>query len=78
MASYPFLEIEIEHECDPEPHVIHSISLFDSIMTPVCLPDFFHIPESTLNPEPVHHEIESPISYDHTSLIGKVCEHQIF
>ena len=27
--------------------------------------------ESTLNPVPVHREIESPISYDHTSLMGK-------
>ena len=26
----------------------------------------------------VHCEIESPISYDHTSLMGKVCEHQFF
>ena len=47
-------------------------------MTLISLPDFFSIPESTLNPVPVHREIESPISYDHTSLIGKVCEHQFF
>ena len=33
---------------------------------------------SILNPVPVHCEIESPISYDHTSLMGKVCEHQLF
>ena len=45
-------------------------------MTPVSLPDFFSIPESTLNPVPVHCEIESPISYDHT--MEKVCEHQFF
>jgi len=31
-----------------------------------------------LNPVPVHREIGSPISYDHTSLMGKVCEHQFF
>ena len=37
LASYPFPEIEIE----PEPPVGNSISLFDSIMTPVSLPDFF-------------------------------------
>jgi len=35
LASYPFPEIEIEPECDPEPHLSGSISLFDSIMTPV-------------------------------------------
>ena len=41
LASYPFSEIELELESDPEPHVCNSISLFDSIMTPVSLPDFF-------------------------------------
>ena len=45
-------------------------------MTLVSLSDFFL--ESTLNHVPVHREIESPISYDHTSLIRKVCEHQFF
>ena len=43
-------------------------------MTPVSLPYFFSIPESTLNPVLVHREIELPISYDHTLLMGKVCE----
>ena len=62
LASYPFPKIELELESDPEPQVGNSISLFDSIMTLV----------------PVHREIESPISYDHTSLMGKVCEHQFF
>jgi len=78
LASYPFPQIEIELESDPKPQVGNFISHFDSIMTPVSLPDFFSIPESTLNPIPVHLEIESPISYDHTSLMGKVCEHQFF
>ena len=31
-----------------------------------------------MNPVPVHREMESPISYDHTSLMGKACEHQFF
>jgi len=31
-----------------------------------------------LNPVPVRFEIESPISYDHTLLMEKVCEHQFF
>jgi len=65
LASYPFLEIEIEHDSDPEPQVGNSISLCDSIMTPVSLPDFFSILKSTLNHVPVHREIESPIFYDH-------------
>jgi len=77
LASYPFLEIELEHESDPEHQVGNSISLSDS-MTPASLPDFFSIPELILNPVPVHRVIESPISYDHTLLIGTVCEHQFF
>ena len=71
LASYPFSEIEIKYESDPKPQVGDSISLFDSIMTPVSLPDFFSILESTLNHVLVDCEIESPISYDHTSLMGK-------
>ena len=71
LASYPFLEIKLELESDHESHVGDSISLFDLILTLVSLPDFFSIPESTLNPVPVHCEIESPISYDHTSLMEK-------
>ena len=41
LASYPFFEIELELESDHEPQVGNSISLFDSIMTPASLPDFF-------------------------------------
>jgi len=50
LASYHFSEIELEPECDPESHVSNSISLFDSIMTPVSLRNFFSIRELTLNP----------------------------
>ena len=34
-------------------------------MTPVSSPDFNLFPESTLDPVPIHNEIESPIFYDH-------------
>ena len=34
-------------------------------MTPVSFPDFNLFPESTLDPVPIHHEIKSPIFYDH-------------
>jgi len=40
LASYHFPEIELELESGPESHGGDSISLFDSIMTPVFLPDF--------------------------------------
>ena len=47
-------------------------------MTLVSSPKKFHIPESILNPVPVHGEMELPIFYDHIPLMGKVCEHQFF
>ena len=65
MTSYPFPEIDLEHEYYPKPQFSNSISLPDSIMTEVFLPDFRPFPESTLDPVPVHYEIESPIFYDH-------------
>ena len=65
LASYPFPEIELEHEYDPEPQLSNSISLPNSILTEVFLPDFRLFLESTLDPVPVHYEIESPIFYDH-------------
>ena len=64
LASYPFHEIELEHEYDPEPQLNNSISLPDSILTEVFLPDFRPFPESTLDPVLIHREIESPIFYD--------------
>ena len=68
MASYPLPEIELENEYDHEPQLRDSILLPDSIMTPVSSPDFNLFPESTLDPVPIHHEIESPIFDDHIEL----------
>jgi len=65
LASYPFPEIELENEYDRDPQLDNSILLLDSIMTPVSSPDFNPSPESTLDPVPVHREIESPTFYDH-------------
>ena len=71
-ANNPFPKIELEHECDPDPQVGNSVSLSDSIMTLISLPDFFHISNSTLNHVPVHRENESLIFYDHILLMGNV------
>ena len=65
LASYSFLEIELENEYDHKPQLSDSILLLDSIMTPVSSPDLNLFPESTLDPMPIHYEIESPIFYDH-------------
>ena len=65
MASYPFPEIELENEYDPESQLGDSIPLPDSIMTLISLPDFNPFPGSTLDHVPIHREIKSPIFYDH-------------
>ena len=65
MASYPFFEIELENEYDPEPQLGDSILLPDSIMTPASPPDFNLFPESILDPVSIHNEIESSIFDDH-------------
>ena len=67
LASFSFPEIELEHEYDHDLPPDDSILLPDSIMTPVSPPDFT-LPESTLDPVPIHHEIESPICDDHIEL----------
>ena len=65
LASYSFPEIELENEYDHEPQLSDSILLPDSIMTPVSSPDFNLFSESTLDPVPIHNEIESPIFDNH-------------
>ena len=65
MTSYPFPEIELENKYDPETQLSDSILLHDSIMTPMSSPDFNLFPESTLDPVPIHNEIESPTFDDH-------------
>jgi len=64
LASFPFPEIELEHDYDPEPQLYNSIPLSDSIMTEVFLPDFRPFPESVLDLVPIYREIKSPIFYD--------------
>ena len=44
LTSYPFPEIELENEYDPEPQLSDSILLLDSIMTPVSSPDSIFSP----------------------------------
>ena len=68
LASYPLPEIELDNGYDHEPQLSDSILLPDSIMTPVSSPDFNLFPESTLDPVPIHNEIESLIFDDHIEL----------
>ena len=64
MASYPFPEIELENEYDPEPQLGNLTLLSDSITTSVSSRDFNPSLESTLDHVPVLQKIESPIFYD--------------
>ena len=57
LASYPFPEIELEHECYLEPQIDNSIPLFISMLTPESLPHFKRFPKSALNFVPIHREI---------------------
>ena len=70
LASYPFLKIELENECDPKPQQGNSISFLESILTPISLPNFNPFSESVLDPIPIHHEIELPSFYDHHIELG--------
>ena len=57
LASYPFPKIELENECDHESQLGNSISLLDSMLTPVSLPHFNPFPELTLDHVPIHREL---------------------
>jgi len=67
LASSSFRELELEHEYDHDLPLDDSILFPDPIMTPVSPPDFT-FSESTLDPIPIHYEIESPILDDHIEL----------
>ena len=65
---FHFKEIELKHECDIDSQFYDSVSNFDSILTPISLPDYNSFPQSALNPVPIHHELESPILQAHIPL----------
>ena len=64
LASYLFLKIELEHECDLEPQLDNSIPLHDLMLTPISLPHFKRFPKSALNLVPIHREIQLFIFQD--------------
>ena len=78
LTSYHFHEIELERECEPDPQFENLISLFDSMLTLISLPDLNNILESVLNHVPINLEIESSIFQHYISLMGNVCKPQIF
>ena len=75
MASFHFNEIELDHECEPDPQLCDSVSIFESMLTPVILPNLDQFSEPTFIPVPINLEIESPILDSHIPLMGKECEY---
>ena len=69
LASFNFNEIELDCECEPDPQLCDLISNFESILTPVSLPNLDPIPKPTLIPIPVYYEIGSSILGNHIHLM---------
>ena len=74
MASFNFNKIELDYECEPDPQLCDSVSIFESMFTPVFLPNLDQFPEPTFIPIPINLEIESPILDSHIPLMEKECE----
>ena len=77
MASFHF-EIELDYECEPDPQLCDSVSIFESMLTPASLPNLDQFPEPTFIPIPIDVEIESPILDSHIPLMEKECKFQFF
>ena len=60
LASYPFPEIELEDECEPELQVSDSSPFIESLSTPVVLPKISDVLEPVLIP--IFPELDSTIS----------------
>ena len=59
-VSFHFKKFELEYECDPDPQLCDSISIFEFILTPISLPNLDPIFEPTLVPVPIELEIKPP------------------
>ena len=76
MASFYFNEIELSYEYKPDPQLCDSVSAFESMLTPVFLPNLDQFPEPTFIPVPIDLEMKSPILDSHIPLMGKEYEFQ--
>ena len=61
-----------------DPQLCDSISVFESMLTLVSLPDLDLFPEPTLIHIPIELEIKPPIFDSHILLMEKECEFQFF
>ena len=74
MASFHFKKIELEHEYDPDLRLCDSVSIFESMLTSVSLPDLDPIPEPTLISVPIHLEHEPLMLASHIPLMKNECK----
>ena len=58
LASFHFNEIELDYECEPDPQLCDSVSIFEYMLTPVFLPNLDQFSEPTFIPVPIDFEIE--------------------
>jgi len=49
-ASFYFNEIELDYECEPDPQLCDSVFIFESMLTPVFLPNLDQFLEPTFIP----------------------------
>ena len=78
MTSFHFNEIELEDECDTDSQYCDSVSLFQSILTPISLRDLDLILKPILIPIPEELEHEPTILDSHIPLLENECEFQFF
>ena len=76
MASFHFNKIELDHKCELDPQLYDSVSIFESMLTPVFLPNLDQFFEPTFFHVPINLEMESPILDSHIPLMGKECEYK--
>ena len=76
MASFHFNEIELDYECEPDPQPCDSVPIFESMLTPVFLPNLDQFLESIFIPAPIDLEMESLILDSHILLMENECEFQ--
>jgi len=78
LASFHFKKIELDCKCELYPQLCDSVLIFESMLTPVSLPNLDPIPEPTLFPIPIYLEIELPILNSHITLMDHECELKFF
>ena len=76
MEIFSFNEIELDYECEPDYQFCDSISIFESMLTPIFLPNLDQFPEPTFIHIPIDLKMESSILDSHISVMEKECEFQ--